>query len=621
MASGCGDVLSLEDLKTAKLHHIFEAEVITGHQGGVASGADIDYATNPVTGQTQKTMPAILRDIGYEPASFDFTTGGTLASTDRNKAVLWPLSSGGDGAYYYWEGALPKVIPAASAPSSTGGIATGAWKPVGDVGLRKDLNSPQGASLVKFGGITVQEALGVNVKGFPFNAKGDGVTDDTAAIQAAIDFASVEFQDSRTVFFPKGVYAISSGLVLNPLCNSLTLEGEGEHSRIKNMTNNSFDMISWSSLPSGSVATSRQRIASLCFDGNAAVGGGSCIDTAFVSMLTLENITILEIGTDAIGVYLNGHSDNITYNHEIDVRNLRVISTTGFAGLACSHTSSDSMIDGYWCEGNFGLKYCLYLADGCASNQFSRMHISNAKYNVLFVGNVVLGASFTNINFDNTSGSSEAGDVVRMFKATKCRFSDCRFGPAVIGKASLGFEDNARNNTFDNCSFWGGNGTATPFNESDNTCDFNIVNNAVIIDNYASAPSVRGLNSRFRINAGASVNFSGNYAQLTAGQTVYMGAGYGSTAGPSHAYVIGGSVGYLRKVAVQLSTAASAGSINVRIYKNSEMIDSFSISGASTYISAKMVNISISENDFINLEIVSAAGTPTTDIRSIIVVD
>ena len=55
MSSGCGDVLSLEDLQIAKKHQTFEAEVITGKAGGVASGADIDYATNQVTGQVQKT--------------------------------------------------------------------------------------------------------------------------------------------------------------------------------------------------------------------------------------------------------------------------------------------------------------------------------------------------------------------------------------------------------------------------------------------------------------------------------------------------------------------------------------------------------------------------------------
>lgn len=139
MSSGCGDVLSLEDLKTAKKHQLFEAEVITGKQGGVSTGVDIDYATNQVTGQSQKTMPAILRDLGFTPASFNFTTGGTLGVNDADKAVLWPIPSGGDGNYYAWRGALPKTIPASSTPNSTGGISGSAWEPVGDITLRAEL--------------------------------------------------------------------------------------------------------------------------------------------------------------------------------------------------------------------------------------------------------------------------------------------------------------------------------------------------------------------------------------------------------------------------------------------------------------------------------------------------
>ena len=189
----CGDVLSLEDLQTAKKHQIFEAEVITGKAGGVAGGVSIDYATNQVTGQVQKTMPAILRDLGFEPATFDFTTGGTLSTADRNKAVLWSLSSGGDGYWYYWAGALPKVIPAASTPASTGGVIAGAWRPVGDITLRGDLAAGNGASLVGFtqagtgtANRTTQDKLRENVSLSDFSGfVGDGVADDTASVIAA----------------------------------------------------------------------------------------------------------------------------------------------------------------------------------------------------------------------------------------------------------------------------------------------------------------------------------------------------------------------------------------------------------------------------------------------------
>lgn len=141
MSSGCGDVLSLEDLRIAKLHQTFEAEVITGKQGGIAGGTPIDYATNQVTGQTQKTLPAILRDAGFRPAAFTFVTGGTLNAGDSDMAVLWPISAGGDGQYYIWKGAYPKTIPAASTPATTGGVSNSGWLPYGDITLRADLAS------------------------------------------------------------------------------------------------------------------------------------------------------------------------------------------------------------------------------------------------------------------------------------------------------------------------------------------------------------------------------------------------------------------------------------------------------------------------------------------------
>lgn len=183
MSSGCGDVLSLEDLKTAKKHQLFEAEVITGRAGGVASGASIDFATNQATGQVQKTMPAILRDVGFRPASFDFVTGGTIGVNERDLAVLWPLP-GGDGDWYYWEGALPKVIPAASTPASTGGIADGAWRPVGDITLRSELIDASNANKIVDHRHVAND---VTVSFRDFLSVKDGSVDATTAVQAALD--------------------------------------------------------------------------------------------------------------------------------------------------------------------------------------------------------------------------------------------------------------------------------------------------------------------------------------------------------------------------------------------------------------------------------------------------
>lgn len=218
MSSGCGDVLSLEDLKTAKKNQIFEAEVITGRAGGVAGGASIDFATNANTGQVQKTMPAILRDIGFTPASFDFVTGGTIAANERNVAVLWPLP-GGDGDWYYWEGALPKVIPASSTPNSTGGVANGAWRPLGDITLRGQLAAAAGGSLVGIRQSNVLAELEVTPE--QFGADPTGVVPADTAFQAALNFVA---GTKNKVLTLKGTYSLAGSATLT-VANNVTIKG------------------------------------------------------------------------------------------------------------------------------------------------------------------------------------------------------------------------------------------------------------------------------------------------------------------------------------------------------------------------------------------------------------
>lgn len=138
------EVITIQDLETLKKHEIFEAEVITGKTGGLASGTDIPTAANPVTGQVQKTLPKVIEDAN---AAFDaqilnmgFTRIGTFAAgatlTNPRQTLLWETSTGGDGQEYGWAGAFPKIVPAASTPLTTGGIAVGAWMSRFDPELR-----------------------------------------------------------------------------------------------------------------------------------------------------------------------------------------------------------------------------------------------------------------------------------------------------------------------------------------------------------------------------------------------------------------------------------------------------------------------------------------------------
>lgn len=225
MSSGCGDVLSLEDLKTAKKHQTFEAEVVTGRAGGSASGAEIDAATNAVTGQVQKTLPAILRDMGFDPAAFDFSTGGTV--TARDTVVYNPA----DNNWYSWAGTLQHVVSPGTDPT-----ADSNWKPRTDQLLRQNLGSSEtglGASLsMTEQGITVQDAL----RYLTISATGLAATDE-AIKNAAI--AKCELLGMDLVINP-GSYKFITPLVWN--AKRYSIRGTG------NVT------IDFTGLPAGSYA-------------------------------------------------------------------------------------------------------------------------------------------------------------------------------------------------------------------------------------------------------------------------------------------------------------------------------------------------------------------------------
>lgn len=80
-----------------------------------------------------------LMNSTFEPADFDFTSGGTLSTTDRNKAVF----NSTDDNWYSWSGTLPKVVAAGEDPTTDSN-----WKPRTDQLLRQDLAAADGAKMI-----------------------------------------------------------------------------------------------------------------------------------------------------------------------------------------------------------------------------------------------------------------------------------------------------------------------------------------------------------------------------------------------------------------------------------------------------------------------------------------
>ena len=181
------DVLTITDLETAKKHDTFHNEVITGKVGGLSTGADIDYATNQVTRQVQKTLPKTLRDLGMMVQTWTATTGGTL--TDASQVFLDDITaSAGKGNYYAWTGTFPKVV----APGTDPAAVTG-YVPRTDVTLRDEINNTYPAEFDYFG-LTSQTKNYINfIASNPKFAYGDvalgGGTDTQINLRSIGDFS------------------------------------------------------------------------------------------------------------------------------------------------------------------------------------------------------------------------------------------------------------------------------------------------------------------------------------------------------------------------------------------------------------------------------------------------
>ncbi len=101
--------------------------------------------------------------------------------------------------------------------------------------FRKRILAAMLAAVVLGGGTIVApisadaaSATDYNVKAAPYNAAGDGIADDTAAIQNAINDA--QSAGGGVVFFPKGSYKLSSTLEITG--HNVQLEGTGKGSSV-----------------------------------------------------------------------------------------------------------------------------------------------------------------------------------------------------------------------------------------------------------------------------------------------------------------------------------------------------------------------------------------------------
>lgn len=93
---------------------------------------------------TRELWRRLLAEAGLSLVAGSFEEGATVNSeTD----AVWHIAG---GQCYTWGGALPKVVPADSTTTSTGGVGTGVWVSVGVASLKSELAKPTGAGFSGF---------------------------------------------------------------------------------------------------------------------------------------------------------------------------------------------------------------------------------------------------------------------------------------------------------------------------------------------------------------------------------------------------------------------------------------------------------------------------------------
>lgn len=216
----------------------------------------------------------------------------------------------------------------------------------------------------------------VSVKAF--GAVGDGVVDDTDAIQAVLDmYLGSTTSDRNTVYFPAGVYLISSPLKVPPYAS---LVGAGkEKTIIKNDTGICIETVNGSSTPGNynpSVTTSLYAV-----DGNQA----RYINIEKLSFETSVNDTCIKLLDCSNSVFsdikLNGpwaiSASGFTSSKGIELQ------STGVA--TCENNTFEKIeVDGY--------RYSVYSDFDIKDNRWTDCLFYMAEIGIAFGANTVLGS-------------------------------------------------------------------------------------------------------------------------------------------------------------------------------------------------------------------------------------
>lgn len=393
--------------------------------------------------------------------------------------------------------------------------------PVIDGQLRADLASGasnQGSGLVGFvqsgsgaTSRTVQDRLREVVSVKDFGAVGDAVTDDTAAIQAAITA-----HGGKAIYFPAGTYVISSTLEVS--VDNTKLYGDGPARTTIRNTHASADAIKFFSSSTASGAfLNNCAIENLRVSRNTAATAGAGIHLIQPFAFILDRIQILDCPE---GLKVAGGRLTKLSNFNILVSALLATQTNALLRF------KEAPLDGGLYQGCFTVQVSDFVVSGgevisdCISIEsadglnFVNGYVNQAdtnllKVNVATADEYISDVHFTNVYFDGvtdstgtTNGVNIPANAVSGASVFDLAFDNCSFAN-FVGNAILCGEGVHRfkvaNSAFLNVTSW-----AIDFVGSNSDTDLLLTGNQV--SNVGNTNSTGG----FRISTVRSVTVTNN---------------------------------------------------------------------------------------------------------------
>lgn len=431
-------------------------------------------------------------------------------------------------------------------------------------------------------------------------AKGDGSTDDSARIQAALNAGFT------SVFVPDGVYLADN--LLMPATFGFVLRGNGLSAKLKQKASGN-QLLRWAI---GSMNYTEGYIRDLAFIGTN--GSNNTVNTAGAGGVTLQNLYFTDVPAGYSSILVDGIAG--TYTHDVRLKNIQIYSNTnGHAGIRFGSFVSDTTLDGFIMNGGFTTDYCMRFDSGAVTVRVSNSHPYNAKINVMKMlgGNTSCG--FTGVTFDNA-----LEDVISMDSASLNVFSNCHVQAIKAGRSGIALS-NSSNNTFASTMFDGAAGSVSCVVESGTSNGNTVVGGSVnLAANFSSPFSLLGALSYARglngyADLGLSYSFSGctssNQAQNT---SQYLGVNAGQSSINSTAYVVPHNA-VVKTAYIAVGATPAAGQTFTFNLKNGSTTIGTLVVNNGQFGGEIVSNTAVSKYSLISIESIFSASSGSSGVR------